>query len=207
MSGEEPLPPVPGDFVPPTLVDQYGQRWSADAYRRQTVRVSSAGISGLWFPGANVMVVTPRRLHHNDQLSTLDSKGVLDRPGWGDVFIPWLWLPPSPSDSAKLDFPRSAGGAFQYVANNDIPPDYVRGGGMVDEGGAYAVVWTCKRLGCPPSTEAILSFLPSSTRYEKGTQLAREFGVVRTRRDLGDFYRELEFGGHLPEPAIDRDQQ
>jgi hypothetical protein len=208
MSSEvEPLPPVPDDFEAPTLASSSGRRWTVEDYTEESVRIREPGISGLWFPEAGVMVVTPRRLHHNDQLASLDSNGVLDRPGWDQTFVPWLWLPGTPERGAELDFPRSAGGAFQYVSRNDIPPTYISKGDRVDESDVYAAVWTCKRLDCPEDTQAGVSFLPQDSRYEPGSQLAIELGVFRTDRDLEEFYRELEFAGVSPEPAFSRGEQ
>lgn len=200
MSAEgDPLPPVPDDFTSPQLSDSRGSPWTVEQYKQTALSAGDASVtdrvSGIWFPGANIMVVTPRRLHHNEQLYTLDQSGRLDE--WGEAFVPWLVV------RDEVDFPRSAGGASQYVSRNDIPPEYVRDASRVDEGDVYAVAYTCRRLGIPGDTETNIDFLPTESRFAPGTRAAREAGVVESSfRPLRDFYRELKFARQFPNPAF-----
>ena len=214
-NGDDPLddpafddspPAVPDRFQPPELRSPLDRPIEEEFDPDQTIDPLTEGISGLWFPDVNVMYVSPRRSHHNDQLSVLDQRGMLDR--LGDRFFPWVWdtvfIRDRP-DRAELDFPRSAGGAFQYVSRNEIRPDYISSGDEADEGDVYAVVWTCQRLGVPGETTARVKFLPSDSQFQPGTQMALEFGVTRTDdRPLSDFYRELQFVGELPGALFDR---
>lgn len=204
----EPLPPAPSGFRPPALQDPMPGR--SDPLEQfdpnQTIDPTRDGISGLWFPDANEMYVSPRRSHHNDQLSVMDQSGQLE--SLGGTFVPWVWDLINIGDGptrAELDFPRSAGGAFQYVSRNEIPQQYVRSGDAVDESDVYAVVWACRRLAVPGDSRADVAFLPSDSPYEPGTQRAVEFGVTRSDdHPISDWYQELQFAGQLPEPAFER---
>lgn len=204
----DPLPAVPGNFRPPELHDPLPRR--TDPLEQfdpnQTIDPTKDGISGLWFPDVNKMYVSSRRSHHNDQLSVMDQQGILN--SLGETFVPWVWdliyIQDKP-DRAELDFPRSAGGAFQYVSRNEMPQKYVRSGDAVDERDVYAVVWTCRRLAVPGESSAQVAYLPSDSPYEAGTTRAVEFGVTRSDdHPIRDWYRELEFSGHLPDPGFSR---
>lgn len=199
---DDPLPPVPDGWEPPNLRTSAGGVWTVDDYVDASFREDRAGISGLWFPENNAMVITPRRAHHNDQLAHLDQRGVLGRRLRGN-FFPWVW--DLVSGNGVLNFPRSAGGAFQYMTRND-PPNvtYLQGRSMVDEGDVYSVVYACRRVDVPGESETEGGFLPSDSRFEKGSQTAREVGVRRMGRPVGDWYREMEFAGVLPDPAFER---
>jgi len=204
---DESLPAVPVDWRPPDVkavgLDRLEDVFDPD----QTINPLRDGISGLWFPDANTMYVSPRRSHHNDQLAELDRLGTLNK--LGDVFVPWVWdivrIPDKP-EQAEVDFPRSAGGAFQYVTRNDLDIEYVRSGDRMTEKDVYAVVWTCRLLDVPGESMARVSFLPSDSKYSPGSQLAVELGVKRTEdTPIENFYREVQFSGELPDPIVDRD--
>jgi len=204
----DPLPSVPDRFTPPSLHDPLPRR--KDAFEQfdpdQTIDPTNDGVSGLWFPDVNKMYISPRRSHHNDQLRLLNDTGQLD--GLGSEFVPWVWdliyLRDEPP-RAELDFPRSAGGAFQYVSRNDIPQTYVRSGDTISISDVYAVVWTCRRLSVPEESSTDVAYLPPDSPYEPGTTRALEFGVVRSDdRQIGDWYRELRFVDMLPTPAFER---
>lgn len=202
---DDPLPAVPAGWTPPRLHGHLDWDDVEEQFSGSRIRATE-GVSGLWFPDANAMVVSPRFAHHNDQLNILDQTGRLD--ALGDSFTPWVWDLFGFGDGptrAELDFPRSAGGAFQYVSRNDVRPDYVRASEEFTENDVYAVAWAAKRLAVPGESEANVAYLPSSTPDDVTDVIAREFKVNREVRELEDWYRELRFAGQLPDPIINRD--
>jgi len=210
MSANDPLPAVPNGWQPPQMETSFGNKSVRELFTDSSgVRDPRRdGISGIYSPDTNVMIVNVRSTHHNVQLSNLNQTG---RMGLlGDMFSPWVWDVLNFGDgrpTAELDFPRSAGGAFQYTSRNDIRPDYVRSGDKFTESDAYAVAWAAKLLGVPGETRAEIQFLPESIvsdAKEMSDQMNFEFNVRRESRPLEDFYRELGFAGQLPTPIIDR---
>lgn len=156
---------------------------------------ATSGVSGLWFPTEDWMVVTNRGLaHHNQQY-----RAVEDREGPLSPVMPWA--ADRTGGGWHLDLPSSAGGMTQVMTRLDLTDDVDtwQHGYQVGPEVLWPVAYTSRRLDLPPSTQVRFLYRPDSMPSVEDTyHKTAEF-------PLEEAYTELRFTpAGDPEPAIGR---
>lgn len=205
MSADETIPPEP----PSNFVADFGIRDTTPRgdYWEQWGKPSDtgAGISGLWFPFENLMVVDRRTLaHHNQQYSYIHEElGALSpvmpwAAGFNGAYDDGEYI----GTRAVLELPSSAGGLFQYLTRNNLRDevDAWQHGHDVAPDHLWPVVYTARLLDMPSETTVRFDHEQQRMRsVEETYPVSREFKLEMA-------YMELQWlPGGLPEPKIERD--
>lgn len=158
---------------------------------------ATTGITGLWFPRENWMVVTKRGMsHHNTAY-----RQVHERHGHISPVMPWAAN--LTTDSWHVDIPSSAGGMAQVLARLDGGGDvdsWQRGNNITPDH-LWPPLWTCRVLDVPEAGVVNAKYTHS------GLQSADPYYNESEVFELEEAYTEMRFlPGGPPEPKLDRGQ-
>lgn len=202
-------PAVPDSFAPPT-VEPIGINYRKETFG-EIFGGRDTGAVGFHLPDRDTVYLSPRANHHNGLLAALDKTGV----SLETRLVPFICdTYPRYSDGEydgvgiEFEYPRSAGGAYQYVSRNLQGTDAAliqsarEGVTLAD---AYKAVYAVRLLDTPDASDARLSYLDDSlpTSARQIIEDAKELNAsVDTVTRLGELYRELRFADALPTPAV-----
>lgn len=156
---------------------------------------ASAGVSGLYFPDHDLMVMDNRQIvHHNGQWNVLVNR-MLDGPFPSPVM-------PFTIDTVgsgwRVEMARSHGGLYQALGKHDAlgKVTQITSGSQVEPRWVWDVVYAARRADIPGG---IMQY----TFRQPGASVEDAFAPDLETK-LQDLYREMRFEDALPEPAIDR---
>jgi len=203
-------PAVPDDFTAPT-VEPIGISDRKETFG-EVFGGRDSGAVGFHLPARDAVYLSPRANHHNGLLRAMERQGI----SLQTRLVPFICdTYPQYSDGEavgvgiEFEYPRSAGGAYQYVSRNlqDTDAELVQqsreGITLAD---AYAAVYAVRLLDTPEASDARLSYLneslPSSVQgiIEDADRLN---STVTTNTRLGELYREMRFADMLPQPVVE----
>lgn len=170
------------------------------------------GAVGFHFPERDQVYLSPRANHHNGMLRALERNGVSvetrlvpfivdTHPVYDDGEIAGV--------GAEFEYPRSAGGAYQYYTRNlrDTGAELVQQASQgVTVGDVYAAVYAVRLLDTPNRTDATISYLPPDLTSTMRAALDDDQRITTPtqRMQMADLYRELRFIDQLPRPIVSR---
>lgn len=204
-------PAVPDDFTPPDVEPISPSR------RKETFgevfNTRDSGAVAFHLPARDTVYLSPRANHHNGLLQSMERQGI----SLETRLVPFICDTYPQYDDGEMvgvgiefDYPRSAGGAYQYVSRNlqDTDAELVsqsrEGITLAD---AYAAVYAVRLLDTPDASDARLSYLNESLPSSIEGIIAdadRLNSTVTTNTRLGELYREMRFAGVLPQPVVAR---
>jgi len=204
-------PAVPDDFTAPEVTPISPSR------RKETFGevfdTRDSGAVGFHLPERDAVYLSPRANHHNGLLRTMERQGI----SLQTRLVPFISDTYPQYDDGEMvgvglefEYPRSAGGAYQYVSRNlqDTDAELVsqsrEGITLAD---AYAAVYAVRLLDTPDASDARLSYLNESLPSSIEGIIAdadRVNSTVTTNTRLGELYREMRFADALPQPVVAR---
>jgi len=188
-------PAAPVDFHRPSrITTSLGKK---DFYSRYGDTYNAReGVSGLWFPEQDWMVMDPRNLsHHNQQYAA-----VMRDHGPLSPVMPWAAN--FTSGGVYIDLPSSAGGLYQILAERDLldEVDSWRYGFQVGPDVLWPVVYCARLVDIPGTAEVTFHHKP-----RRKMSADPNYSVTKTFQ-LQQAYAELRFTNvGLPEPLVNRD--
>ena len=204
-------PELPASFTPPA-VDPVAVSRRKETFG-EVFSGRDTGAVGFHFPDRERVYVSPRDLHHNGMMDTLVRDGVslqtrlvpfvIDTyPVYDDGDITGTGI--------ELDYPRSAGGAYQYFTRNlrDTDAELIQQARQgVTVADVYAVVYAARVLDTPDAADATVSFespdIPDAVRGVIADS-DRVSPITSQNARVGDYYRELRFADQLPPATVAR---
>lgn len=202
-------PAVPDTFAPPE-VEPIGINHRKETFG-EIFGGRDTGAVGFHLPERDTVYLSPRANHHNGLLSALDRTGV----SLETRLVPFICDTYPQYDDGEFvavgiefEYPRSAGGAYQYVSRNlqgtdaELVQQSREGITLAD---AYAAVYAVRLLDTPDASDARLSYLNESLPSNVQQIIEdtdRLNSTVTTQTRLGELYREMRFADVLPEAVV-----
>lgn len=153
------------------------------------------GVTGMWFPRHDWMVVSSRALAHHDQ----QYRAVMNHRGELSPVMPWAIA--HTHSGWHADIPASAGGMYQVLSREDLLDDVNAwmNGHNVSERELWPCVYTCALLDVPDSCEVRYRYQPTPN-----PSVEDAYAVTETF-SLEAAYQELSFTpAGVPEPTVNR---
>lgn len=158
---------------------------------------AKSGVTGLWLPTENWMVVAKRSVTHHNQAY----RSVYRDHGHISPVLPWAAN--VAGDAWHVDVPSTAGGMTQVLSRLEGGEgvDSWQHGHQISPSDVWPILYTCRLLDLPPDSTVSVRYTTPRIQSADPNYFESETFLLEAA------YTEMKFApGGLPGPQLDRQQ-